>query len=229
MAEKIQGLVKEIESFSYSIAHDLRTPLRSVIGFSTVLIEDHAESLDADARSSLNRISAAAQRMGQMVDGLLSLTRLNRAPLAKQDVDLSKIANRIAEELKGNDPDRVVNFKCASGVIAQADSKLLEVVVLNLLGNAWKFTKKRPQAEIEFGAKKENGKSTFFVRDNGTGFDMKYSDKLFGTFQRLHAANEFEGHGIGLATVKAVINRHKGQIWAESAPDKGTTFYFTLE
>jgi len=229
MAERLQGLMKEIESFSYSVAHDLRAPLRSVAGFSTVLIEDHGPSLNEDARSSLNRIVAAAQRMGQMVDGLLSLSRLNRTALVKQSVNLSHVAARIAEELKTNDPDRQVKVEVAPEIIASADPKLMEVVLSNLLGNAWKFTKKNGNAQIQFGRKQIEGHPTIFIRDNGAGFDMRYADKLFGTFQRLHTVNEFEGHGIGLATVRSIIGRHGGKIWAESEPEKGATFYFTLD
>jgi len=228
MAERVQGLMKELEAFSYSVAHDLRAPLRSVLGFSSILLEDHAEGLSPDAKSSLDRIALAAQRMGQMVDGLLSLSRMNRAPLTKQPVNLSKIASNVIEELKSNDPNRVAEFTSPQNIMASADPKLLEVVLSNLLGNAWKFTKKCAQTEIQFGTKNDDEKLIYYVRDNGAGFDMKYADQLFGTFQRLHRADEFEGHGIGLATVKSIINRHGGRIWAESEPEKGATFFFTL-
>jgi signal transduction histidine kinase len=229
MAIRIQSLVREIESFSYSVAHDLRAPLRSVVGFSTALAEDHAQGISEEGNVYLRRIVEAGQRMGKMIDGLLGLSRLNRKTINKQQVNLSQIAGRIVELIKSNEPDRNAALQVEENVYAWGDPQLLDIVLANLIGNAWKFTKRNPETQIQFGSKKENAQTIFFVRDNGAGFDMRYSDKLFGTFQRLHTESEFEGHGIGLATVKNVIDKHGGRIWAESELNKGATFNFTLE
>ncbi len=220
---------RELETFAYSVSHDLRAPLRAIDGFSQVLMEDYAENLDGEGRNCLRRVRAATQRMGELIDCLLGLARLNRQELQRSNVDLSAVAGAIAQNLRQSDPSRRVDFVITPGAQAQGDRRLLEVALQNLLANAWKFTGKMPHARIEFGVSGSNGKSVFYVRDNGAGFDMAYAGKLFGTFQRLHAQGEFEGHGIGLATVRRVISRHGGRIWAESQVGKGATFSFTLE
>jgi light-regulated signal transduction histidine kinase (bacteriophytochrome) len=217
-----------LEAFSYSVSHDLRAPLRSVDGFSQALIEDYGESLPPEGRDFLERIRNSAQRMAELIDDLLNLSRVTRAPLKPVAVDLSKLAENIAAELKRNDPERAVRFIIAQDLSAGGDPHLLQIVLENLMNNAWKFTSKRELAEIEVGKKHENGDAIYFIRDNGAGFDMTYANKLFGAFQRLHAMAEFPGTGIGLATIQRIINRHGGRIWALGAVDQGATFFFTL-
>ncbi len=231
VAERTAELVatnKELESFSYSVSHDLRAPLRSIDGFSQALLEDYHHQLDDMGRDYLQRVRKASQRMGQLIDGLLNLSRLTRGEMYRQPVNLSTLATEIAQELQGTDPERRVAFTIAPNVNVQGDVRLLRAALQNLFSNAWKFTGGRADTRIEFGVSEEDDKITYFVRDNGAGFDMAYADKLFTAFQRLHSAAEFEGNGIGLATVQRIIHRHGGQIWAESALDKGATFYFTL-
>jgi len=210
------------------VSHDLRAPLRSIDGFSQVLLEDYATQLDEAGRDSLQRVRAATQRMGTLIDDLLKLARLTRSEMRTEVVDLSRIAGDIAAELHRSTPERQVEFIIAQGLEARGDTRLLRVAVENLLRNSWKYTAKQPQPRIEFGSVEGNGERVFLVRDNGAGFDMQYADKLFGVFQRLHSATEFEGTGIGLATVRRIITRHGGRIWAEGAVDQGATFYFTL-
>jgi PAS domain S-box-containing protein len=219
---------KELESFNYSVSHDLRSPLRSLYGFSQALLEGYADKLDAEGQDHLLRIRAASQRMGQLIDDLLSLSRVSRGEMTRENMDLSAMACGIAEELRATAPQRGADFVISQGLLAYADPRLLRIVLNNLLGNAWKFTSNRPDARIEFGCKEETGGKSYFVRDNGVGFDMAYAGKLFGAFQRLHAMDEFPGTGIGLATVQRIVHRHGGRIWAESALGKGATFYFTL-
>ncbi len=219
---------KELEAFSYSVAHDLRAPLRSMIGFSNVLLEDYSSLLPQEGKDSLQRVVASAQKMSGLIDGLLSLSRLTRKEIRKESVDLSTVAHGVMIDLQKSNPDRAITMGIEKEIVAEGDTQLLQVVLTNLLGNAWKFSSKKPDARIEFGKSNQNGHATYFVRDNGAGFDMKYADKLFGTFQRLHATNEFEGTGIGLATVQRIVHRHGGEIWAVSEPNKGATFYFTL-
>jgi PAS domain S-box-containing protein len=220
---------KELEAFSYSVAHDLRAPLRAIDGFSQSLLEDNAENLDEQGKRYLARVRAASGRMGQLIDDLLSLSRLTRVELRRSRVDLSALAETVAETLKAGDPARTVRFTAAPGVHAVGDPNLLRIALENLLGNAWKYTTKRPEATIVFGvAEQPDGTSAYFVRDDGAGFDMAHAGKLFGAFQRLHSADEFPGTGIGLATVARIIHRHGGRIWAEGAVDRGATFYFTL-
>jgi signal transduction histidine kinase len=218
----------ELDAFSYSVSHDLRAPLRSIDGFSQVLLEDYATQLDQAGRDSLQRVRAASQRMGTLIDDLLKLARVTRSDMRTEVVDLSRIAGDIAAELHRSTPERQVEFTIAQGLEARGDTRLLRVAVENLLRNSWKYTAKQPQPRIEFGSVEGNGERVFLVRDNGAGFDMQYADKLFGVFQRLHSATEFEGTGIGLATVRRIITRHGGRIWAEGAVDQGATFYFTL-
>jgi signal transduction histidine kinase len=219
---------RELEAFSYSVSHDLRAPLRSIEGFSRALMEDCADRLDEAGKDSLNRVIASTVRMGQLIDGLLNLSRVTRAEIRGRRVDLSGLAREIVDELRQGEGGRRVQCDVAGGAVVEGDPALLRAVLQNLIGNAWKFTRKRDEARIEFGVAKESGETAFFVRDNGAGFDMIYSDKLFGAFQRLHGQNEFPGIGIGLATVQRIVNRHGGRAWATGAPDQGATIYFTL-
>jgi len=218
----------ELEAFSYSVSHDLRSPLRSLDGFSQALAEDYAGVLDAQGRDFLQRIRGAAQRMGQLIDDLLSLSRVARMDLVRSDVDVTHLAEGVVRELRHSEPNRDVEMKVQADLRAAADPGLLRIVLQNLLSNAWKFSSKTSESRIEVGSIDFENEAVFYVRDNGAGFDMTYADKLFGPFQRLHGANEFAGTGIGLATVQRIIARHGGRIWAESAPDQGATFYFTL-
>jgi signal transduction histidine kinase len=220
---------KELEAFSYSVAHDLRAPLRSIDGFSQALLEDCADQLDVDGTRYLNHVREAAQQMGQLIDDLLNLSRVTRSELRREQVDLTELARAVIARLRDAQPERVVEFVAQDGLVAEADRRLLDIVLTNLLGNAWKFTGKRDVARIEFAATRGEYQTVYFVRDNGAGFDQKYAEKLFGVFQRLHAAQEFEGTGIGLATVHRIIRRHGGRVWAEGQVDRGATFYFTLE
>ena len=219
---------KELEAFSYSVSHDLRAPLRTIDGFSHALLEDCADRLDDEGKAHLNRIRSATQRMGLLIDDLLNLSRLSRAELHTQSLDISALASTIACDLQKAQPERQIELRIEEGLKTMADPGLLRVVLENLLSNAWKFTSKRESAHIEFGMAVGNGTPAFFIRDDGAGFDPAYADRLFGVFQRLHAMTEFAGTGVGLATVQRIVQRHGGRIWAESAVDRGATFYFTL-
>ncbi|HEY3699419.1 MAG TPA: ATP-binding protein [Spongiibacteraceae bacterium] len=219
---------KELEAFSYSVSHDLRTPLRAIDGFSQALLEDYANQLDATGSDYLTRVRAAAQRMGRLIDALLTLARVSRASMSQERVNLSAIAEEIVEELRAAEPARAADVRITSRLSAMSDPYLLRIVLENLLSNAWKYSAKREQALIEFGMRNQDGKPCFFVQDNGAGFDMAYASKLFGAFQRLHDAKEFAGTGVGLATVQRIIHRHGGHIWVDAAVDKGAIFYFTL-
>jgi light-regulated signal transduction histidine kinase (bacteriophytochrome) len=219
---------KELEAFSYSVSHDLRAPLRSIDGFSLALLEDYVDRLDEEGKDHLQRIRAATQRMGMLIDDLLNLSRMTRAEIRKQAVNLSALAHAVASVLQDAQPERQIDFRIEDRLEAKADAHLLQVVLENLLGNACKFTSKRTSPRVEFGKTKHNGSSAYFVRDNGAGFDSAYANRLFGAFQRLHGASEFPGTGIGLATVQRIVHRHGGEIWAEGAVEKGATFYFTL-
>lgn len=219
---------KELEAFSYSASHDLRAPLRTIEGFSQALHEDHYEKLDEDGRHLLDRIRWATKRMGRLIDDMLNLARVTRAELRRESVNLSGLARAAAASLRQQQPERDVRFVIADGVVARGDPNLLRVVVENLLSNAWKFTSRHAAATIEFGREMRDGQSVFFVRDDGAGFDMSHSSKLFHPFQRLHRITDFEGSGIGLATIHRILQRHGGKVWAEGAPEKGATFYFTL-
>ena len=225
---QLEAANAELEAFSYSVSHDLRTPLRSIDGFSQALLEDYMDKLDAPGQNYLHRVRLATQRMGQLIDDLLNLSRVTRSEMHRESVDLSAIAQIIATELQEAEPERQVEFQIVMGLVANGDSRLLRIVLENLLGNAWKFTAKHSRAWIEFGRYSHDGVHTYFVRDDGAGFDMAYTDKLFGAFQRLHGAKEFQGTGIGLATVQRIIHRHSGRVWAEAAVEQGATFYFTL-
>ncbi len=215
---------RELEAFSYSVSHDLRAPLRSIDGFSQALIEDYADKLDGSARGYLQRVRAATQRMGSLIDDLLNLSRVSRATLKREQVDLSALAESVAAELRHHQPDRAVEFVAEPALIDDCDPNLMRAVLENLLGNAWKFTSKHASARIEFGRKD----GAYFVSDDGAGFDDTYKNKLFGAFQRLHHGADFPGTGIGLATVQRIVRRHGGKVWADGAPEKGATFYFTL-
>jgi PAS domain S-box-containing protein len=217
--------VKELESFSYSVAHDLRTPLRAIDGFSQALLEEYGDRLDGEGRRYLDRVRGAAQRMAELIDDLLTLSRVTRSDLKRSRVDLSALARALLATLARLEPERGVQAVIAPDVYADADPQLAAIALDNLLGNAWKFTSKRRDARIELGQRADGA---YFVRDNGAGFDMAYRDKLFGVFQRLHPEVDYPGTGIGLATVARITERHGGRIWAESTPGEGATFYFTL-
>jgi signal transduction histidine kinase len=219
---------KELEAFSYSVSHDLRAPLRSIDGFSLALMEDYGDRLADEGKNHLQRIRAATQRMGMLIDDLLNLSRMTRAEIRKEAVNLSVLAQSVVAGLREAQPERQIEFRIEDRLEARADPRLVQVVLENLFGNACKFTSKRTSACVEFGKLHHNGSSAYFVRDNGAGFDSAYATRLFGAFQRLHAASEFPGTGIGLATVQRIVHRHGGEIWAEGAVEKGATFYFTL-
>jgi PAS domain S-box-containing protein len=227
-AAQLEAANKELEAFSYSVSHDLRAPLRSIDGFSHVVLEDYGEQLPADARGYLERVRAAAQRMAVLIDDLLNLSRVTRTALQPRFINLSKMAEEIAQGLQESHPERQVNFSFVPDLMVEADPHLIHIVLENLLSNAWKFTSKQEDPAVEFGQKNHAKERTFYVRDNSVGFDMTYADKLFGVFQRLHSISEFPGTGVGLATVQRIISIHGGRIWAESAEGKGATFYFTL-
>jgi light-regulated signal transduction histidine kinase (bacteriophytochrome) len=219
---------RELESFAYSVSHDLRAPLRSIDGFSRILVEEYAVGLQPTARDYLQRVRNASQRMGQLIDDLLSLSRVTRSELKRVRTDMSAIAEAIIQEFRVESPERSVDVSIHPGMQCLADPSLMRIALQNLLGNAWKFTSKQPSASIEFGALTQRNKMVYYVRDDGAGFDMGHAGKLFGAFQRLHSPREFEGTGVGLATVSRIIDRHGGTVWAESTLGKGATFYFTL-
>jgi len=225
---ELEAANREIESFSYSVSHDLRAPLRALDGFSAILAQEYPDRLDERGRGYLDRIRAAARTMALLVDGLLSLARLNRQELTVNAVDLSALARRVGADLAALEPGRTVRLNVRDGLTADGDPRLLHVLLENLIGNALKFTSSRPEATIEVGCTQRDGERVFFVKDDGVGFDMAYASKLFLPFQRLHSASDFPGTGIGLATVQRIVARHGGRIWPESAPDAGATFFFTL-
>jgi light-regulated signal transduction histidine kinase (bacteriophytochrome) len=225
---QLEATNKELETFSYSVSHDLRAPLRAMMSFSDILRKDFASQLEPEGKNFLGRVVSAGKEMNEKIDALLAFSRLTRRELKRETLDLSQMAESVIEHLRSAEPDRPVTCIVAPGLIADGDKTLLHIVLENLIGNAWKYTSKNPQACIEFGSVDQEGKIVYFVRDNGAGFDMLYADKLFGTFQRLHRDDEFSGHGIGLATVRRIIERHGGHVWAEAEVEKGATFYFTL-
>ena len=225
----LEAANKELDAFSYSVSHDLRAPLRSIDGFSQALLDDYSELLDKDGQEYLHRVRASSQRMAELIDDMLQLSRLTRTELSREPVDLGAIAKSIASDLQASEPQRMVTFNIADNLEAEGDPRLLRVVLENLFRNAWKFTSAYQTARIQFGVTKADADGAYFVSDDGAGFDMAYADKLFGAFQRLHSAEEFEGTGIGLATVQRIINRHGGRVWAEGQVNKGATFYFTVQ
>jgi signal transduction histidine kinase len=229
---ELEATNRELEAFSYSVSHDLRAPLRSIDGFSQILLEDYSEDLDEEGRDYLGRVRAASQRMGRLIDDLLGLSRVTRSALRRQPVDLSAVAREIIAELRKREPERRVEVEVSDGLVAYGDARLLQIALENLIGNAWKFTEKEPEARIEFGQDEELSREgrvpVYYVSDNGAGFEMAYAEKLFGAFQRLHGSEEFEGTGIGLATVQRVVHRHGGRIWAKGEVGQGATFFFTL-
>jgi light-regulated signal transduction histidine kinase (bacteriophytochrome) len=228
-AKELEQANRELEAFSYSISHDLCAPLRAIEGFSKALLHEYGDRLDEQGSRYLDRVRAAAQRMATLIDGLLNLSRISRASLRKERVSLTELARGAATALRERDPSRSVSIEIAGGLQAYCDALLIAIVFENLIGNAWKFTASQPQAQIAVGQEKEGNETIFFVRDNGAGFNMAYADRLFAPFQRLHGEREFEGTGIGLATVQRIISRHRGRIWAEAETGKGATFRFTLE
>jgi signal transduction histidine kinase len=219
---------REMEAFIYSISHDLRAPLRSMAGFARFLTEDFGESLDDQGKDYLKRISDGSSKMSQLIDDLLRLSRISRQDVDKIKVDLTRLAASVVSELRSADPGRHVGILIQEGLSAFADPRLTEIVLSNLLGNAWKFTSKTEQPRIEFGAVEQDGKIVYYVNDNGSGFDPKYKEKMFLPFQRLHSEKEFEGTGIGLTIVERIIHRHGGKVWADGEAGKGATVYFTL-
>ena len=226
--QQLEDANKELESFSYSVSHDLRAPLRAIDGYSRMILSKHANELCEDVRSKFNVIRDNVRRMGQLIDDLLAFSRVGREQLSIITLDIGGMIRDVWEELKGANPDRLLTLKLAEIPPCKADRALIKQVFVNVLSNAVKFTKGRAEARIEAGGHNEDGKTVYYIRDNGAGFDMQYHDKLFGVFQRLHSEVEFEGTGVGLAIVQRIINRHGGRIWAEGAVDKGATFYFTL-
>jgi signal transduction histidine kinase len=220
---------RELEAFSYSVAHDLRSPLRSIDGFSLALLEDCADQLDEEGRVYLRYVRESAQQMAKLIDDLLSLSRVSRTELRQSPIDLASIARTVLAHLQRNQPGRTVELVIGGNMPADGDADLMRIVLENLLGNAWKFTGKCSHARIEFGEMAQAGGTAYFIRDNGAGFDMAYADKLFGVFQRLHGVSEFEGTGIGLSIVQRIIRRHGGRVWAEGEVGRGAAFYFTLE
>ncbi len=228
LTSQLTAANKELEAFCYSVSHDLRAPLRSINGFSKALMEDCSDRLDAQGKNYLHRVMAASKYMGQLIDDLLNLSRITRNEMNCKRFDMSALIETIVIKLKESEPERQVEFVIAKGLLVDGDPHLMRIALENLLSNAWKFTGKRPRARVEFGVTEDNGKPVYFVRDNGAGFDMNFANKLFGAFQRLHSITEFEGTGIGLATVQRIIHRHGGQIWAEGVVDQGATFHFTI-
>lgn len=219
---------RELESFSYSVSHDLRSPLRGINGWSQALMEDCRDQLDQNGQAYLDRIRIETQKMGTIIDGLLELSRVSRREVTFEIVDMSSAAQTLAARLHEEEPERKVEFVIEPGLIARGDPRLLEVMLSNLFANAWKFTGKHKSALIEFGRTLIDGMPVWFVRDDGAGFDPAYARRLFGPFQRMHRASDFPGNGIGLATVQRIINRHGGRIWAEGQKEKGACFYFTF-
>lgn len=223
---ELENTNRELEAFSYSVSHDLRAPLRTIDGFSLALEEDYADAVDATGRDYIKRVRSGVQRMGQLIDALLQLSRITRAEITREDFDLTDLAQSVAANLRDENPDCDLTFNIESGLSAEADPKLLRVALENLMGNAVKFSSKKPSTVVDFGW--DPAQSAWFVRDHGAGFDMYYADKLFNAFNRLHGDKDFKGSGIGLATVARAIRRHHGRIWADSTVDRGATFWFTL-
>jgi light-regulated signal transduction histidine kinase (bacteriophytochrome) len=219
---------KELEAFSYSVSHDLRAPLRAIDGFSQAILDEYSETLDKQACQYLGRVRTGIRKMSGLIDDLLNLSRMSRTVLRRESIDLTVLARGVVGELQDGEPSRKVAIEIADGLTAHGDAQLTTIVLVNLLGNAWKYTAKRPEAQIAFGSENQGTEVVFYVRDNGAGFDMAYADKLFAPFQRLHRDSEFEGNGIGLATIQRIVLRHGGRIWVKAAVNEGATFFFTL-
>jgi two-component system sensor histidine kinase/response regulator len=224
----LTAINRELEAFSYSVSHDLRAPLLAFNGLNRSLLDDYGNDLDARARDYLQRMSRASERMSSVFDGLQTLFRLTSGEIHREPCDISALAAEIVDETRASDPERRVEVSISEGLTVSADPRLARILLANLVSNAWKFTSKEPAARIEIGAEMVDGDTRQFVRDNGVGFDMIYAHKLFGAFQRLHSQSEFSGAGIGLATVRRIVNRHGGRAWAEGAVGEGATFYFVL-
>jgi signal transduction histidine kinase len=227
-SQQLELTNRELQAFCYSVSHDLRAPLLSIMGFSNIIKEEHGTLLDRDTLDLFNRIIHSAQKMNHLIEDMLMLSGVSQRAFNRQVIDMSEIAISILSELKEKQPDRKAQFIIHEHIIATADYGLMQIALQNLLNNSWKFTRNKDPSIIEFGSVQKGDKTVFFVKDNGTGFDMKHADKLFMPFQRLHSEKEFPGTGIGLAIVERVIIRHGGKIWAESELGKGTTFFFTL-
>lgn len=225
---ELAAVNEELEMFAFSVSHDLRAPLRGMTGFSQALLEDYSDKLDDTGKDYLNRISAAGNRMGRLIDDLLKLSRVTRTEIKKGNVDMSELARGIADQLRRTEPDRSVEFDIQRDIVVVGDEVLLGTVLENLIGNAWKYSSKKDHARIEIGVENDGAVETIFVRDNGDGFDMAHVDKLFKPFQRLHREAEFEGTGVGLASVANIVRRHGGRVWAEGRPGEGATMRFTL-
>jgi light-regulated signal transduction histidine kinase (bacteriophytochrome) len=229
LVSDLEAANKELEAFAYSVSHDLKAPLRILDGFSEIVLQDYGDKLDKTGKDYLNSIRKSSQKMSQLINDMLKLSRISRAEMLNQDVNLSDMAQSIYNDLKSVQDDRQAEFIVTPGLVINGDRALLQILIQNLLDNSWKYTIKCPKTRIEVGAIEQNGKKTYFIQDNGIGFDMKYADKLFQPFQRLHGNQEYAGTGIGLAIVQRVIKRHGGHIWAQSETGKGATFYFTLD
>jgi light-regulated signal transduction histidine kinase (bacteriophytochrome) len=225
---ELEATNKELEAFSYSVSHDLRAPLRSIDGFSKAILDQYGAQLDEHACHYLDRIRAGSQKMSELINDLLDLSRINRAALKKESISLTAIARSVIADLQSGEPSRKVAIEIPDGLSAHGDARMATIVLVNLLGNAWKYSAKQPEAKITFGQENQGNETISYVRDNGAGFDMAYAGKLFAPFQRLHHDSEFEGTGIGLATVQRIISRHGGRIWVEAAVNDGATFFFTL-
>jgi len=225
---ELERINEELDAFSYSVSHDLKAPLRTVAGFTQILAEEYGDKLEGEARHFINRILSGVHRMSALIEDLLSLSRLSRVQINRRQVNLSLIANEVVEELRGRDANRRVEVHIADGLETHGDERLIRIVLENLLGNAWKFTGRRTDARIEIGAAQWEGRDCIVIRDNGAGINLQFATKMFAPFQRFHDASQFEGTGIGLATVRRIIERHKGGIWVESAPNEGAAFYFSF-
>jgi light-regulated signal transduction histidine kinase (bacteriophytochrome) len=225
---RMEQLNKELESFCYSVSHDLRAPLRSINGFTSALMEDYVDAIDDQGMDYLSRVCGGANRMSELIDALLDVSRVTRAEPVLEHVDMGQLAHEVVDELHMRNPDRHVDVDIQQDMNIVADRRFIKIILENLLENAWKYTSKKAKAEITVGLLKRDGEDVYFVRDDGAGFDMRYAGKLFEAFQRLHQQDEFAGTGIGLATVQKIIHQHSGRIWADASPGKGATFYFTL-
>ena len=228
-AAAAEEALSEQAAFSYTVTHDLRAPIRVVEGFARILKEDYGRALDKIGNDHLDRVLAAAARMNSMIDALLALANLSAQPLARQPVNLSQLAGFVVDDLRRAAPQRQATVRIEPGLVVDGDPTLLRLVLENLLGNAWKYSAQVPHAQISFGAAQRDGRRVYTVADDGAGFDMRNAERLFGVFQRLHSANEFPGTGVGLASVKRIVRRHGGDIWAEAEPGRGARFHFTLQ